>query len=79
MKVLVTGASGFVGRAVCAELSQRGHDVVAYVRRPGSEPDGTRAALGDLTDAEALRAALSSERPDGVVHLAAEIASQRSA
>jgi nucleoside-diphosphate-sugar epimerase len=79
VKALVTGASGFVGGVVCAELTSRGHDVAACVRRPGSEPPGTSAARADLTDTDSLRAALASERPDCVVHLAAEIASQRDA
>ena len=34
MKVLVTGANGFIGRALCAHLQQGGHQVVAAVRRP---------------------------------------------
>ena len=50
----------------------------ALVRRPGSEPQGTRRAVGDLNDAVSLSQALAAERPDCVVHLAAEIASQRS-
>jgi nucleoside-diphosphate-sugar epimerase len=33
VKLLVTGASGFLGGDVCAELGRRGHDVVAMVRR----------------------------------------------
>jgi nucleoside-diphosphate-sugar epimerase len=77
LKAIVTGASGFVGQATCAELARRGHEAVALVRREGSEPPGTRARTGDLTDASSLQAALASERPDCVVHLAAEIASQR--
>ena len=77
MKVLVTGASGFVGRPVCAELVARGHDVVALVRRPGSEPPATRGVRGDLTDAASLANALEGEQPDGVVHLAAETARAR--
>jgi len=78
MRILVTGASGFLGRATCAELRGRGHDVAALVRRPGSEPEGTRAVAGDLAGApEPLRAALAAERPECVIHLAAEIASQR--
>jgi nucleoside-diphosphate-sugar epimerase len=79
MRVLVTGASGFVGHAACRELLARGHDVRALVRRAGSEPEGTSAVAGDLTDAGALAAAVREATPEGVLHLAAEIASQRSA
>jgi nucleoside-diphosphate-sugar epimerase len=78
MRILVTGASGFVGRPLCAQLLSRGHDVAALVRRDGSQPPQTRALPGDLADAPRLAALLADERPDCVVHLAAEIASQRS-
>ena len=77
MKVLVTGASGFLGHAVCAELGGRGHEVAALVRRPGSEPAGTSPVQGDLADTDALAAA--ARGADCVIHLAAEIASQRDA
>jgi nucleoside-diphosphate-sugar epimerase len=78
MRVLVTGASGFLGGAVSRLLLERGHEVFALVRRPGSEPAGTTAVSGDLTDATRLTEALATARPDAVIHLAAEIASQRS-
>lgn len=77
MRVLVTGASGFLGGVVCKELIGRGHDVYALVRREGSEPPGTSAVAGDLADAASLTHAVQSARPESVVHLAAEIASQR--
>ena len=79
MRVLVTGASGFVGHAACSDLLDRGHEVHALVRRPGSQPEGTTAVAGDLTDAGALAAAVREAAPEGVVHLAAEIATQRDA
>ncbi len=79
MRILVTGASGFLGGPVCATLAERGHEVAALVRRPGSEPAGTRAVAGDLTDAGRLTGALGEAAPEAVVHLAAEIASQRDA
>ena len=79
MKALVTGATGFVGHAVCAELRERDHEVAALVRRPGSEPPGSSAVQGDLVDAAALARVVEGVRPDCVIHLAAEIASQRDA
>ena len=77
MKALVTGASGFVGGVVCAQLRDGGHDVVALVRREGSQPEGTTPAHGDLTDAASLGRAFDEHAPDCVFHLAAELASQR--
>src|SRR6476469_9836114 len=77
VKVLVTGASGFLGAAVCARLVERGHTVSALARRPGSVPADVEELKGDLADGEGLRTALAAARPEAVVHLAAEIASQR--
>jgi nucleoside-diphosphate-sugar epimerase len=79
MRIVVTGGSGFIGQALCAQLLGRDHEVVVLVRRPGSEPPGTRAIIGDLGDGPRLTEAFAAERPDCVIHLAAEIASQRDA
>jgi nucleoside-diphosphate-sugar epimerase len=79
MRVLVTGASGFIGNAVCAALARSGHDLSALVRRPGSAPPVARVVSGDLRDEARLQEALLEARPECVIHLAAEIASQRDA
>jgi nucleoside-diphosphate-sugar epimerase len=77
VRILVTGASGFLGGAVCDELLRRNHEVHALVRREGSQPSSTTAIVGDLTDSGSLLGAVESAAPECVVHLAAEIASQR--
>jgi nucleoside-diphosphate-sugar epimerase len=79
VKALVSGATGFVGHSVCAELLERGHEIAALVRRPGSEPRESAAVQGDLVDADRLGRVVEGVRPDCVIHLAAEIASQRDA
>ena len=78
MRVLVTGASGFLGGFACRELQARGHAVTALARRPGSAPAGCEEVHADLSREPAqLAAALDAARPECVLHLAAEIATQR--
>ncbi|MET0317323.1 MAG: NAD-dependent epimerase/dehydratase family protein [Rhodococcus fascians] len=69
MKVLVTGATGPFGRAVCRRLAASGHEVTAMARRTPSTPtDGVEFAQGDVRDVTAVRAAMQG--CDAVVHLA---------
>src|SRR5262245_35659537 len=70
VRVLVTGATGFIGRRLIDHLLGAGHEVVAAVRRPAPEldPDRVRIVAVRLDDREGLTVAL--EGCDGVVHLA---------
>ncbi len=70
MIVLVTGASGFLGRAVAAHLVASGHEVRTLQRRP-SGVDGATDVLASITDRPSLTRAV--EGADGVVHLAAKV------
>ncbi|WP_426517983.1 NAD-dependent epimerase/dehydratase family protein [Diaminobutyricibacter sp. McL0618] len=70
MKVLVTGASGFLGRAVASALAARGDDVRTLQRRP-SGVVGVADVRGDVTDTASVRAAV--EGVDAIVHLAAKV------
>lgn len=61
MTILVTGATGTIGRQVVEQLVKRGADVRALVRDPAKAnlPAGVAVAQGDLLDVESLRNALS--------------------
>jgi nucleoside-diphosphate-sugar epimerase len=71
--VLVTGASGFLGRHVCAELIRRGVAVRGLVRRPEAAlaPGVVAQFARGLDDHEALRRAILGV--EGVIHLAARV------
>ena len=72
LKVLVTGGSGFLGRAIVGRLLARGDRVRVYSR--GAYPDlaamGVETARGDLADRAAVVAACADR--DVVFHLAAK-------
>jgi nucleoside-diphosphate-sugar epimerase len=89
MRVLVTGAAGFIGRWVVAELVDRGHEVlavdnlVAGERSNLTDIEGRPGFLGfvegDVRDAEACRLWIASLGPGAAVaHLAASISVQDS-
>ena len=72
MKVLLTGATGFLGRTVARHLAARGH-ALRVLARPTSRleglPEGVEVAAGDVTDA--LSMACAAEGCEAVVHMAA--------
>lgn len=61
MTILVTGATGTIGRQVVEHLVKRGADVRALVRDPAKAnlPTGVTVVQGDLFDVDALRGAFS--------------------
>ncbi|RAG85101.1 hypothetical protein DN069_13305 [Streptacidiphilus pinicola] len=73
MRVLVLGASGYVGSAVAEQLTDAGHQVVELVR-PGrsgqaEQAGGRERRIGDLTDPGSLTASVTPDI-DALVHLA---------
>jgi dTDP-L-rhamnose 4-epimerase len=79
MRVLLTGAAGFIGQHVLRELLERGHEVRAidslrsdvHKNGPWSPPAGVRFEQADLRDAAALDHLLAGT--DAVLHLAAKV------
>lgn len=69
MRIVVTGAGGFIGREIAALLLERGHGVVGIDTAAGAIPAGCEAHAGDLGD-PAVRAAALAGGLDALIHLA---------
>ncbi|MFA9414995.1 complex I NDUFA9 subunit family protein [Natrinema sp. HArc-T2] len=69
MKILVAGGTGFIGRNLCAELAERGHEVTALSRSPDSSglPDGVETAMGDVSAYDSIATTVADH--DAVVNL----------
>jgi len=72
MKVLLTGATGYIGSGVAEKLRARGHEVTAFVRgeekKRSVEAQGMDAVIGTLEDPTALVEA--AQEVDAVIHTA---------
>jgi dTDP-4-dehydrorhamnose reductase len=71
VRIVVTGAAGFVGSNVVHEAVARGHGVVGLVRSAPPRPEpGCTYRVGDLLDRDETLAVVAESRPDAVVHTA---------
>ena len=68
--ILVTGAGGLLGRAVCDHLQQVGHRIIA-TDLVASSSESREVLLADLTDIHRLHAITAAGPLDGVVHCGA--------
>ena len=69
-RVLVTGASGFIGRRATAQLADRGHKVHAVSRSPGPASAGVTWHSADLLDPTAATSVAESAEATHLLHLA---------
>src|SRR6266545_4206700 len=70
MRVLLTGASGFIGRHVMRLLRDAGHEVHAVSSRPAPTPATTLWYVADLLQPDRVRHLVGQVKPEGLVHLA---------
>lgn len=75
MRLLVTGATGFLGRSVVRELAAHGHTLIPYLR-PTSDAEPiskyvTGITKGDITDP--LAVVRAADGVDAIVHMAADL------
>lgn len=71
MRVLITGATGFIGGALARRLLHDGHTVTALTRGR-VPPEGCDPAFGDLTDLPSVERAMVRAESEAVFHLAAQ-------
>ncbi|MFC1570344.1 NAD-dependent epimerase/dehydratase family protein [Candidatus Omnitrophota bacterium] len=77
MKILITGATGFIGKALLKRLIPEGHEIVCTVRKTSDtdflERAGVRMVTVDLLNAEEIERVFGEEKPDAVFHCAASV------
>ena len=82
MRVLITGAAGFVGRHLAAHLLAEGGSEIWGVARAGRAVHGldprVRLVVADLRDRQAVDTAIDQVRPEAVYHLAGQASVARS-
>lgn len=68
MRILVTGATGFIGQAFCRTAVARGHQLLALCRHPAACPPEVELAVGTIADTP--WALVERFSPDAALHLA---------
>lgn len=76
-RLLVTGASGFIGARLCRRAAEAGAVVHAVSRAPQADAEGLHWERGDLTEEATTRDVVRRVQPEHVLHLASEVTGSR--
>ena len=80
MKILITGATGFIGRRLTEHLLSVGHEVTCLVRKTSDtgflEAKDVPLVFAEITDERGIEKAFSRIRPDAVFHCAARVSNE---
>jgi len=66
-KILVTGANGFTGKYVVAELEKKDYQIIRLVGKKANVDE----VECDITNKESVKSCLNEAQPDAIIHLAA--------
>lgn len=70
MRVLVTGARGFVGRHVMAELASAGHEPIGLSRSQDCPDPAAHERVADICSLADMERVMRDTKPEGCIHLA---------
>ena len=70
--VFISGASGFLGRALAQSLVNDGHRVISLVRDRAKLPPGYAVVFGDVRDGDLMKRIIADYEIDTIYHLAAQ-------